>query len=226
MIDAIPGLYSPSAFLDYLRRGNEMNAALRSIIPAQQSLALMKFRKMNFDRIIAERNKAIETAGVQMTETKSGSLAILAAPMAVAKAIVVDEYSIIRVYDDFAKFEAGLKFDDWEKLAKIYSPHPQPDAASVAFIRRQNLKTGLSEDDFKALYAKLDKFIALDTTRNDFLFHAKLYEWLNQGRGLGDLEALNSRVYDEIFQTPDYDKWLGLYSSDVYTALDGNGIIK
>ena len=146
-----------------------------------------------------------------------------------AKAVVVDEYSILRVYDDFAKFEPSIKFDDWDKLAKLYSPKPQPDARSVAFIHRQNAKTGLTNDQFKALFAKLDKFIALDTTRNDFLFHAKLYEWLNQGGRRGstaiDLEALNSRVYDEIFQTPDYDKWLGLYSSDVYTALDGNGII-
>jgi hypothetical protein len=225
IIDAIPGLYSPAAFLGYLKRGNEMNASLRSIVPARQALALMQFRKKNFDLIVAERRKALDTAGVQLGESKKGSLAILAAPMAVAKAVVVDEYSILRVYDEFAKFEPNLDLDDWDKLAKLYSPNPTPDAKSVQFIRRQNAKTGLSEDEFKSLFAKLDRFIALDTTRNDFLFHAKLYEWLNQ-RGAGDLESLNSRVYDQIFQTPDYDKWLGLYSTDVYTALDGNGIIK
>jgi hypothetical protein len=57
------------------------------------------------------------------------------------------------------------------------------------------------------------------------LFHTKLYEWLNQNN-TSDLESLNARVYDEIFRTPNTDKWLGLYSSDVYTALDGNGIIR
>ena len=78
------------------------------------------------------------------------------------------------------------------------------------------------------MFAKLDNFVALDTTRNEFLFHTKLYEWLNEnGRGrIVDLEALNAQVYDRIFLTPNHDKWLGLYSSDVYTALDGNGIIK
>ena len=167
----------------------------------------------------------IETAGVEMTETKTGSLAILAAPMAMAKAIVVDEYSILRVYDDFAKFEPSVKYDDWNKLAAAYSPTQKLDSNSVAFIRRQNAKTGLSEDEFKGLFNKLDSFIALDTTRNDFLFHTKLYEWLNRDR-ISDLESLNAQVYDKIFQTPNYDKWLGLYSSDVYTALDGNGIIK
>ena len=146
--------------------------------------------------------------------------------MAMAKAIIVDEYSILRVYDDFAKFEPSVNYGDWNKLASVYSPANKLDANSVAMIRRQNAKTGLTEDEFKTLFAKIDSFIALDTTRNDFLFHPKLYEWLNQGRGANDLENLNAQVYDKIFQTPNTDKWLGLYSNDVYTALDGNGIIK
>jgi len=226
VIDAIPGLYSPVAFQKYLTQSKEMNDVLRGLAPARRDVALMKYRKASFDQIIEKRNKTVEHAGVKMTETASGALAILAAPMAVAKMVVVDEYSILRVYDDFAKFESSIKFDDWHKLAGLYSPTPTPDAASIAFIRRQNAKTGLSKDEFEGLFAKLDKFIALDTTRNDFLFHTKIYEWLNRGRGNGDLESLNSQVYDQIFQTPDHDKWLGLYSSDVYTALDGNGIIK
>ncbi|MBV9217671.1 MAG: hypothetical protein JO053_15995 [Acidobacteria bacterium] len=226
VIDAIPGLYSANAFLTYLTSAKKENDSLAAVPDVQRSLALMRYRKGNFDNIIKTRQKVIDTAGVQMTETKTGTLAILAAPMAMAKAIVVDEYSILRVYDDFAKFEPSVKYDDWSKLASLYEPNPAPDASSIKFIRRQNAKTGLSEDEFKQLFTKLDTFIALDTTRNDFLFHTKVYEWLNQGRGTGDLESLNSQVYDQIFKTPDYDKWLGLYSPDVYTALDGNGIIK
>lgn len=226
IIDAIPGLYSPVAFMKYLTQGAEMNKALGSLPNEKHELSLMKYRKAAFEQIIQKRNKTIETSGVKMTETRSGTLAILAAPMAVAKMVVVDEYSILRVYDDFAKFEPAVNFDDWSKLAKLYSPNLKIDDNSVAFIRRQNLKTGLSEDEFKAMFAKLDQFVALDTTRNDFLFHTKLYEWLNRSRGSESLETFNARVYDQIFKTPNYDKWLGLYSSDVYTALDGNGIIK
>lgn len=225
VIDAIPGLYSPAAFLKYITQSNEINKTVQQLPLAQQNKALLKYRKDSFSVIINERNKTIETAGVKMTETKTGTIAILAAPMAMAKMIVVDEYSILRVYDDFAKFEPSINFDDWNKLAGVYSSNNTLDPNSIAMIRRQNAKTGLTEDEFKGLFAKLDSFIALDTTRNDFLFHAKLYEWLNRDR-LGDLESLNAQVYDKIFQTPNTDKWLGLYSSDVYTALDGNGIIK
>ncbi len=226
IIDAIPGLYSPLAFLKYLTQGAEMNRALSSLPNEKHALALMKYRKAAFDQVIQKRKKTIETSGVKMNETSSGTLAILAAPLAAAKMVVVDEYSILRVYDDFAKFEPAVNFDDWLNLSKLYSPNLKIDSNSVAFIRRQNATTGLREDEFKALFAKLDQFVALDTTRNDFLFHTKLYEWLNRNRGSEDLESFNARVYDVIFQTPNYDKWLGLYSSDVYTALDGNGIIK
>jgi hypothetical protein len=226
LIDALPGLYSPNAFLNYIRQGNEQNRAVIAVPATRQPLALMKYRKARFDEIVVNRNKAIETAGVTMTETHSGTLAILAAPMAVSKAIVVDEYSILRVFDDFAKFEPTIKFDEWEKLAKVYASDIGTDENTTALVRRQNQKTGLTENEFKTLFAKLDNFVALDTTRNDFIFHAKLYEWLNQTRGTGDLESLNARVYDEIFQTPNTDKWLGLYSNEVYTALDGNGIVK
>ena len=226
IIDAIPGLYSPEAFLKYLRNADQA-WQLASVKPLSERTALyMQYRKRSFDEIKKGREKAITTTGVQLTETQSGTLAILAAPMAVAKMIVVDEYSILRVYDDFAKFEPSIKFDDWGKLSKNYSPNPGIDANSVAMIRRQNAKTGLTKAEFDGLFTKLDSFIALDTTRNDFLFHAKLYEWLNQPRGVGELEAFNARVYDQLFRTPNTDKWLGLYSSDVYTALDGNGIIK
>lgn len=227
VIDAIPGLYSPPMFLKYIIQANEINVAVRQLPLAKQNGARLKYRKANFDAILASRKKAIETSGVQMAETKTGTLAILAAPVAVSKMMVVDEYSILRLYDDFAKFEPSINFDDWNKLAALYSPSQKLDANSIAFIRRQNIKTGLSENDFNGLFAKLDSFVALDTTRNEFLLHTKLYEWLNRDRlGFGNLENLNAQVYDKIFQTPNTDKWLGLYSNDVYAALDGNGIIK
>jgi hypothetical protein len=226
VIDAIPGLYSPAEFMAYLTGGDAMNAQNRTMPFRQRALALMKFRKDNFNRIIAARDAAVAKASVTLTEPEAGTVAINAAPMAMAKAVVVDEYRILRVYDDFAKYEPEIKFDDWVRLAKIYAPRLNIDQNSIGFVRRQNAKTGLSETEFATLFKKIDDFVALDTTRNDYLFHTKIYQWLNEGKGNVPLEDLNAAVYDQIFQTPNYDKWLGLYSPDVYTALDGNGIIK
>ncbi|NOT46635.1 MAG: hypothetical protein HOP17_02645 [Acidobacteria bacterium] len=225
LIEALPGLYSPKAFMIYLKQAKLVNDAIDIRTDREKETALLRYRKLSFDRIKAKRDEAVSLANVALTEPKTGTIAILAAPRAMSKMMVTDETSILRVYDEFARFEPQIDFSDWHKLASLYSPTPALDADSTAFIRRQTAKTGLSEAEFAAMFAKLQKYVALDTTRNDFLYHMKLYEWMNE-RGEADLESFNSRVYDQIFQTPDSDKWLGLYSTDVYTALDGNGIVK
>ena len=225
VIDALPGLYSPKAFLKYLKQAHQTDGIVSKLAKDRREIALLKYRKMAFDEIKQKREKVVAATGVELKETREGTDAILAAPVAAAKMVVTDEASMLRVYDDFAKFEPAITFDEWSKLARLYSPSEKLDPNTIAFIRRQNLKTGLTEDEFKGLFAKLDRFISLDTTRNDLIYHAELYEWLNQSRTV-DLEIFNARVYAGIFRTPDSDKWLGLYSSDVYTALDGNGLIK
>jgi hypothetical protein len=226
IIDGIPGLYTPSTFLGYVRRAHDANAETLGKSVKERQKGLLEFRQKSFNEIKKNRTAAIEKAGVTLTETRTGSLAILAAPMAVAKMVVVDEYSILRVYDDFAKFEPSIKFDDWDKLAKVYAPDAGLDEQTVAMIGRQVATTGLTADELKSMFAKLTSYASLDTTRNDFLFHTKIYEWLNRQRTVEDVEGFNALVYDKLFQTPNTDKWLGLYSSDVYTALDGNGIVK
>ncbi len=225
IIDALAGLYGPTAFLNYLKQSAGVVNATAKMTPAEKQRSFLTFRKANFDAIKKNRDAAVATAGVTFGEPQNTTAALPVMERAMSKAIVVDEVSLLRVYDDFSRFEPQIDLTAWNKLAKVYSPASDIDTASNAFIRRQNRNTGLSEKEFTGLFAKLENFVALDTTRNDFLFHTKLYEWLN-ARQTMNLDGFNSQVYDILFKTPDYDKWLGLYSSDVYTALDGNGIIK
>lgn len=225
IVDALAGLYSPKAFLSYLTQSRDILNKTAKLTPVEKRKSLLEFRKSNFEQIRKNRDAAIASAKVNFTEPKETIVALPVMERAMSKAIVVDEVSLLRVYDDFSRFEPQIDLDAWNKLAKIYSPASGIDTASNAFIRRQNKTTGLSEAEFAGLFAKLENFVALDTTRNDFLFHTKLYESLNARRSM-NLEAFNSQVYDVLFKTPDSDKWLGLYSTDVYTALDGNGFVK
>ena len=72
---------------------------------------------------------------------------------------------------------------------------------------------------------KFQELIALDTVRNEYLLHSKLYTWLVEPIR-NDVEKLNEQVYAELFLTPGSDPWLGLFSTDVYTALDNGGVVK
>lgn len=225
IIDALPGLYGPNAFLIYLKQAAAVNRSIDGYPSADRYRALLRYRKLSFDRIKERRESAMKIAGISLNEPGGGTDALSAAPIAATKMAVVDEISLLRVYDNFARFEPQIDLSDWDKLSEIYIKENGLDAASIAFIRRQNRSSGRTESEFAGLFAKLDRFISLDTTRNDFLFRTQIYSWLNRSE-VRDLEQFNEMVYGEIFKTPSSDRWLGLYSTDVYTALDGNGVIQ
>jgi hypothetical protein len=237
IIDALPGLYSPLGFLKYLTTGFEINKAIDKAVGYDKEIVALRYRKMMFDDIKTKRDKSVAAAKVVLTEPKDGTEALEVAPRAITK--MFTERMILTnidgkqtafnpsVYDNFSRYDAGINLEDWRKLANLYAGATKFDDASVAFIKRQNAKTGLTDAQFSSLLSNLTNYVALDTTRNDFLFHMKLYEWLNQYSSSPlELESFNSSVYAELFKTPDSDKWLGLYNTDVYTALDGNGIVK
>jgi len=237
ILDALPGLYSPSGFLKYLKTGKDINKALDNAPKAEREAIGMLYRQTMLGDIQARRSKLITAAKVVLTEPKDSTDALEVAPRAATK--MVTETRILvsiggkpyllspGVSDNFSRYDAGINLESWTKLSNLYAGATAFDDSTVAFIKRQNAKTGLTDAQFASLLANLKTYVALDTTRNDFLFHPKLYEWLDQQRAKPlDIESFNSRVYAELFKTPDSDKWLGLYNTDVYTALDGNGIIK
>src|SRR6185503_16900446 len=116
----------------------------------------------------------------------------------------------------------------WNRIAELHISDAQLDARSISLIRRQT-QNALSADGsgknkdktFAALLKRLQQNIALDTVRNEYLLHTKLYGWFLTGKDRDDVDKLNKRVYAELFLTPASDPWLGLYSPEVYTALDG-----
>jgi hypothetical protein len=91
-------------------------------------------------------------------------------------------------------------------------------------IKRQN--PTLSDKELARLLNRFRELIALDTVRNEYLMHTKLYVWLLKDPVRNDVAKLNEKVYTNLFLTPKSDPWLGLFSADVYTALDNGGVVK
>jgi hypothetical protein len=222
VIDALPGLYEPTAFFGYLTKSKVFSDNLAKRPPANRLVALNGYRRNQFYSIRSQREAAIAKTNVVLKEADAPKTAkaIEIAPIAVTK--MATEALILRDLDDnFSRFEPQIPSADWKKLATEYAGPIEFDASSVAFVKRQN--RDLDARQFDSMISKLKTFVALDTTRNDFLLHTELIRRLNNFRGKFLLENFNSTVYSELFKTPDADKWLGLYTDDVYTALDGNG---
>ncbi len=66
--------------------------------------------------------------------------------------------------------------------------------------------------------------IALDTVRNEYILHRQIHQWFVQGNQTSNLDALNEKVYAELFLNPSSDPWLGLAPDDVYSAIDNDGV--
>jgi hypothetical protein len=62
--------------------------------------------------------------------------------------------------------------------------------------------------------------------RNEYALHSKIHDWFASGTAPKDLDRLNSKIYAELFLTPDSDPWLGLVPADTFTGLDNNGLVR
>lgn len=99
------------------------------------------------------------------------------------------------------------------------------DERSIGLIKRQMQGLPNSATTLARILSKFEESVALDTVRNEYRMHTKLYAWLAADRGRSDLSTFNEKVYAELFITPSSDPWLGLMQPDVYTALENAGVI-
>lgn len=121
-----------------------------------------------------------------------------------------------------APFQSSVRLDESSRRLMMQK-------LPVEIMLSEELKTGASTNDgtgFGRLLRRFEESIGRDMVRNEFYYHPQIHQWLEEdkdGNLAADVEALNRRVYDELFLTPDYDAWLGLVPEDTYTALEKDG---
>ncbi len=130
----------------------------------------------------------------------------------------------------------------WSKIAALHAEDAQLDQASRNHIAAKNpharqagalaISKSRVENPILRMVRVLQSSIALDTVKNEYLFHRQIHDWLAAGPNSApdsnneyDVDVLNERVYAELFLTPSSDPWLGLMPADTYTALENNGVV-
>jgi hypothetical protein len=238
VIDALPGLYGPAAFMRSL---NEMETVSKywgqQAVKGDTHQPYWAYQPDHLRMLTLEWLRDTERIGGKaplgfvVTRDENGTAtAFEAANRAVTK--MITEATILKGLTAGPEALERMTYDGaWNKIAQLHIADAQLDARSMGLIKRQTqrgmlaYKSKLNPDTvFKSLIEKLQTSIALDTVRNEYLLHTKLYVWLIADDQHSDLNALNKKVYGELFLTPASDPWLGLYSPEIYTALDGSGI--
>ena len=228
-IDALPGLYGPNAFLRGILNAESLFKKLAGKNEEERALMLRFYYGAQHNRIAAAW--AIDTGkiggkvpqGFTIVPGKDGNNALAIAQLAMTKSVT--EVSILQGMN-MATDQLNKITDEaaWKKIAQLHPSDAQLDNRSIVLIKGQN--PTLPDKDFVTLVRKFQELVALDTVRNEYLMHTKLYTWLMKDPARDDVEKLNKKVYDELFLTPQSDPWLGLFSTDLYTALDNGGVVR
>jgi hypothetical protein len=228
LLEALPGLYGPQAFLRRLANAEGLFKSLNGKMDHERTGLLWQYYQTQHNKInvawYEDITKIGGTApkGFVVSSRRDGTTeAITAAPLAVTKAY--SEVNMLRAMTGTPE-ALGRITDEaaWRKIAALHAAEAVLDSGSIALIKSQN--PALTKPEFSAMLKKFQESIALDTVRNEYLLQTKLYPWLLRHPSRTDLEKFNEKVYAELFLTPRSDPWLGLLDRDAYVGLDNGGI--
>jgi hypothetical protein len=232
-VDALPGLYGPQAFLRVLKQAETIARQVATKDANERWQALRAYHNARIQMIANDWAADVAKTGgtvpadvvARIERRKSNPGAIEIAPLAVSKRET--EVDILKaITSDATALEAATDISSWNKIAALHASEVRLDMGSLAFIRRQNPSMRQNNELLSRTLQNLEQYLALDSVRNEYMMHTKLHGWFATGAALSDVDGLNEKVYAELFKTPSSDPWLGLYSPDVYTALEGGGISK
>ena len=242
VIDALPGLYGPEAFLKGLAPAEAVNQRLRGMRADAQSGTLADYHRAAVQVITMNWLADSKLAGARTPEsllpksaTGSSPRAVDIAPLAMTKAVT--EISILRtITKDADALGAITDEPTWTRIASRHIADARLDEQSTGLMRRQmqglwekgrSSRSGLTpEVKLMNLLTKFQLSVALDSVRNEYVLHTKLHAWLATSQNHQNLDAFNEKVYAELFLSPKSDPWLGLFSEDIYTALEGGGVVR
>ena len=233
-VDAIPGLYTPAAFVQALENGAKLAKATGGLDDDARASELARLENVALDEL--RTRWSFEVAGVALPTAAPPTIpggnaaptAVMAMPVAMSKATV--EAPMVRA---LLPGEGGPPPEaaPWAELATRHVDEARLDAPAIALIRAKNpmnWRSGkprpLDDASFAALVGRFEHLMEEDTLKNEFVHHAAIRRWLAAEPRI-TWAALNARVYREIFLTPANDPWLGLVPPGAFTGIENDGIV-
>jgi len=238
LIDALPGIYGPGAFLRELVRISSSAGAAATLgafrTDEERTPALRRYHESRLNELESEWLNDVKRAGLRFAPSReipgppsassSPPSAQTAAPAAVSKAVMV-ERPVLRGMSDNPKLLDSIGSDaGWSMIAALHAADATLDQATRALMLFKD--PSLTGAALQAAVAALERSVAEDTVRNEYVFRARIHGWLARGAVASDVVSLNEKVYAELFLTPSWDAWLGLRPAGAYSGIDKDGVRK
>ncbi len=246
-LDALPGLYGPQAFLSHLKQAEALNHSMSKLKPAEPSRELRlpmltkedALKNYHQSRLTATQNQwrsDLEKVGIDKLPALaplplSRPSAIDAGRLAMTKAVVETPLlsptlGLAATADrNRTQLEEATNIAAWRKIADLHQNLAQLDHNSKTLMLSKNsAQWPQATPQFEATVENFETAMALDTVRNEYLLHAQIHQWFLEEAETQNVEALNKKVYADLFLTPDSDPWLGLRSENTYSAIESDGL--
>ncbi|QLE58547.1 hypothetical protein [Nostoc sp. TCL26-01] len=231
-LDAIPGLYSPKAFLRQLQQAEVAAKEYRQLAGVNRDRFLQKYHSDRLQAIQTQWTNDLSKLGIssppRLTASPSNTTqptATVAGSLAVSKMIV--ERPLLRNIQPNSPDTLAKVTDEeaWNKLGQLYLADAKLDQNSIALIKAKRFQSAKTPtDNLSKLVNKFETAMAIDTVRNEYMLHSQIHQWFMTNNQTSNITILNEKVYSQLFLTPNSDPWLGLSPDDTYNAIDNDGI--
>jgi hypothetical protein len=244
-IDCIPGLYSANAFVRELGESLAMVAAVaaggengrQQSLRAAHAAALERTLEawyadmrraegqdgVTLPALPEQAKSAPKPAAVPAMEAMERAVTKSVGEVVIAQALTPD-FVETRGDGSVWKAMAWINEDDARLSPEVLAVIEQKNPPTAAQAARMAMSKSFVESPLVRMVRNLQRSIAEDTVRNEYLLHRRIHEWFAAGDVGDDVEALNDRVYAELFLTPRSDPWLGLVPADTFTAIEDEGV--
>lgn len=236
LIDALPGMYGPAAFLRGLDEAYAVFDRTSNLASDDRREALRDYHAGKRESLSASWAALIGVPfappPAPRTSTAAAPPANVAIPTAMTKG-VVEQPIVQSVQGPVVPLPTPASAAAWSILLERHAADTRLDAASRAFMRSKiaaevdldgRAMTPLDDAAFERKVAAFEAAITEDTVRNEYGMHRVLHDWLALTPPPEDLERFNSQVYASLFLTPRSDPWLGLLVKDVYSGIEREGV--
>jgi hypothetical protein len=227
VIDALPGLYGPKAFLTHLQRIDGLLASWTDLEGRAREDAMRAYHARRL-RILQDEWKKLGIA-IPFPPGKKGTPIIAAERIAISKAMV--ELPIVRGLGLGEELDRMRFVDSAVKTLVARAPaRAHLDSQSRALVKRlaptnwAEAPGPLDSEQFASLLENLESQLTAENLFNEYGLHVQVHSWLAGTTMQRNFATLNRRIYAELFRTPAADPWLGMATSGRFTGLPGDGL--
>ena len=237
VLDVLPGLYAPAAFLHELEGSLALAVRARGKTDDQRAKLIVDYHK---EHLVASARAWEGLAGTPWIagERQLLTRARVESQLAAAQRATMTKMRI--EVPDLRHIAKGLapevlpenNVEMWsaagQRLYGIGDSRVLDETSRLLVVRLHNevpRELRAKGQELDAMIARLEQMLVADSALNQLRLRPQIAREIVRQGGRPEFTRLNAWIYAEVFHSPKQDEWLGLLPRDVFTALPGDGVV-